>query len=108
GAFFLRRAVAVAAILRWSYHAAGNGGIRMANGLILDGELLDLIVQERKRKGIDLYDEVWDGTYVIPSPPTLLQQKLVGDLGDVLREVVRSSGGGQTYPGVNVSDRRKH
>jgi Uma2 family endonuclease len=80
----------------------------MVTGLLIrDAGLFDPLIQERKRKGIDLYDEVWEGTYVLPSMPTNAHQLLVGDLDDVFREVVKKPGRGQTYPGANVSDRRK-
>ena len=80
----------------------------MAHGLVRDGELLDLIIQERKRRGTDLYDEVWEGMYVMPSMPNGDHQKLVDDLGDVLSEVVKRGGLGEKYPGLNISDRRKN
>jgi Uma2 family endonuclease len=80
----------------------------MVTGLLIrDAGLFDPLIQERKRKGIDLYDEVWEGMYVMPSMPTNAHQLLVGDLDDICREVVRKPKRGQTYPGANVSDRRK-
>jgi Uma2 family endonuclease len=75
--------------------------------LIRDAGLIAPFIRERKRRGIDRYDEVWEGIYVVPSMPTNAHQRLVGDLGDVLREVSRKAGRGQSYPGANVSDRRK-
>jgi hypothetical protein len=75
--------------------------------LIRDAGLIDPLIQERKRKGIDLYDEVWEGMYVVPSMPSNAEQLLVGDLGAIFAEVVKRPGMGQVYPGANVSDRRK-
>jgi Uma2 family endonuclease len=75
--------------------------------LIRDAGLFDHLIQERKRKGIDLYDEVWEGTYVMPSMPTNAHQKLLDDLGDMLTEVVKRGKLGDKYQGANVSDRRK-
>jgi Uma2 family endonuclease len=75
--------------------------------LIRDAYLIDRLIQERKRKGIDLYDEVWEGIYVLLSPPTIAQQQLVSDLGSIFHEVAETAGSGQVYPGANVSDRRK-
>jgi Uma2 family endonuclease len=77
-------------------------GMRTRDAAVIDG-----LIQERKRKGIDLYDEVWEGMYVMPSMPTNAHQLLVGDLDDVFREVVKKARLGQSYPGANVSDRRK-
>jgi len=80
----------------------------MVKGLLIrDAGLFDPLIQERKRKGIDLYDEVWEGMYVISSMPSNPHQLLVGNLGDIFRDVVKKAGLGQTYPGANVSDRRK-
>jgi Uma2 family endonuclease len=80
----------------------------MVTGLLIrDAGLMDQLIQERKRKGIDLYDEVWEGMYVMPSMPNNAHQLLVSDLGDVFRDVVKKEGLGQSYPGANVSDRRK-
>src|SRR5438874_617201 len=73
--------------------------------LIRDAGLIDPLIQERKRKGIDLYDEVWEGVYVMPSMPSLEHQGLVLDLGMIFAEVVKRPGLGQVYPGANVSDR---
>lgn len=80
----------------------------MARGLIRDTGLLKLIVAERKRKGIDLYDEVWDGMYVIPEPPSNEQQRFLGDLNYILTGVVKGPQLGQKFLGVNVSDRPKN
>ena len=79
----------------------------MERGLVLDAGLLDILIEERKRKGIDLYDEVWEGMYVMPSMPTNAHQLLVGDLDNIFHEVIQEEGRGKAYPGANVSDRRK-
>src|SRR2546423_736935 len=73
--------------------------------LVKDIEQADELIQERKRRGTDRYDEVWDGTYVMPSMPSLEHQELVSDLDTVFDEVVKRPGLGKVYPGVNVSDR---
>jgi Uma2 family endonuclease len=75
--------------------------------LIRDAGVFNQLLQERKRKGLDLYDEVWEGMYVMPSMPTNAHQKLLDDLGDVLTEVVKRGKMGDKYQGANVSDRRK-
>jgi Uma2 family endonuclease len=80
----------------------------MVTGLLIrDAGLFDQLIEERKRKGLDRYDEVWEGMYLIRSTPSKAQHRLVGDLGDILRQVTRKAGLGQSYPGANVSDRRK-
>jgi Uma2 family endonuclease len=78
----------------------------MTRGLVLDGLLLDRLIEERKRLGLDLHDEVWEGMYVMPSMPSIAHQELVHDLGIVFDEVIRKRKRGKVYPGANVSDRR--
>jgi Uma2 family endonuclease len=80
----------------------------MVTGLLIrDAGLFDPLIQERKRKGIDHHDEVWEGMYVMPSTPNNAHQLLVGDLDDIFREVVKKERRGQSFTGANVSDRRK-
>jgi Uma2 family endonuclease len=79
----------------------------MTGGLIKDAGLLKSIIRERKRLGIDRYDEVWEGMYVMPSMPNNAHQELLDDLGDVLTEAVKQAGLGKKVQGANVSDRRK-
>jgi Uma2 family endonuclease len=73
--------------------------------LIRDAGLCDDLIRERKRKGLDLYDEVWDGVYVMPSMPSLAHQKLVHQLDVILDSVVFRPALGEIYPGANISDR---
>jgi Uma2 family endonuclease len=56
--------------------------------------------------GIDRFDEVWDGVYVMPPLANLYHQDLVSDLTAILREVVVAEQRGRVHPGANVSDRR--
>jgi Uma2 family endonuclease len=80
----------------------------MVTGLLIrDAGVFDQLIQERKRKGRDRYDEVWEGMYVMPSMPSNAHQKLLDDLGDVLTEVVKRGKLGDKFQGANVSDRRK-
>src|SRR4051794_34308307 len=75
--------------------------------LIHDDEVANDLIRERKRRGLDLYDEVWEGMYVMLSMPINVHQELVVDLGVIFNEVIKRGGLGKNYPGVNVSDRRK-
>jgi Uma2 family endonuclease len=74
--------------------------------LMLDHDLWEDLILDRQRRGIDLYDEVWDGVYVMPSMPSLSHQKLVHTLEVALDQVVVQEHRGDVYPGANVSDRR--
>jgi len=75
--------------------------------LLLDEGMCAAMLKDRRRRGIDYHDEVWDGVHVIIPPPTNRQQEMVGDLGTVLREIIGDKRNGRAYCGVNVSDRKK-
>jgi hypothetical protein len=68
--------------------------------------MAEQLIRERRKRGIDRYDEVWDGVYVMPSLPSLPHQELVHGREVVLHEVVVKPGLGKVYPGANVSDRQ--
>src|SRR4051794_5853887 len=78
----------------------------MSRMLILDNGVIDRLREERQRLGLDIHDEVWEGMYVMPSTPNADHQELVDDLGDILTEVVKRTGLGKKYPGMNISDQR--
>src|SRR5436190_24126736 len=79
----------------------------MNGGLVKDKDVLDRLIEERKRLGLDIYDEVWEGWYVMPSTPKLNHQKLVHRLSTFLAIVTEDVGMGEVFPGANVSDRKK-
>jgi Uma2 family endonuclease len=64
------------------------------------------IIKDRQERGIDKYDEVWDGVYVMPPLATNPHQGLVSFLTAILFEVVQAANRGQVFAGANVSDRR--
>jgi Uma2 family endonuclease len=74
---------------------------------ILDPEVMDELIHFRKKRGIDRKDEVWDGVYVIMPDPTIEHQRLVKRLTSILIRVVDDERRGETFPGTNVSDRRR-
>jgi Uma2 family endonuclease len=73
---------------------------------ILDPDLAREYIRDRQRRGIDQYDEVWEGVYIVPPLANNTHQALVMDLSNLLYTVVRLEGRGMVYPGVNLSDRR--
>jgi len=73
--------------------------------LIQDEGLARLVIDERRRMGLDRPDEIWEGTYVIMPNPNDEHQDLVGEIDTVLRIVIQHKGLGQVRPGVNISDR---
>src|SRR5262245_12684169 len=72
----------------------------------MSADYSEAIIEERKRKGLDLYDEVWDGVYVMPTVPTMAHQKLVKNLCVIIDLVVTETGKGDVVPGANITDRR--
>jgi Uma2 family endonuclease len=76
----------------------------MPKALILEPALVRDLIRKRQVRGIDKYDEVWEGVYVMPPLATNPHQSLVFDFCMVANTVVRPNGG-RVQPGANVSDR---
>jgi Uma2 family endonuclease len=76
--------------------------------LVTDPEICEEMIRERKRLGHDRHDEVWEGVYVVPPPPHLSQQEIIGSLTTAFSIVLDAEGRGQVYPGANVSDQPVH
>jgi Uma2 family endonuclease len=76
----------------------------MSRLLVLDPSVSTRLIRSRREIGIDKYDEVWDGTYMIFPPVTNLQQHIVGQLSFALCRVLERRSG-RVYAGANVSDR---
>jgi Uma2 family endonuclease len=73
--------------------------------LIQDNDLARQLIARRRRLGHDRLDEVWDGTYIIYSPPDNEHQGIRGSLTSLLVGVIDYPGLGKVRPGVNVSNR---
>lgn len=73
--------------------------------LVLDTYAEASLIEERRARGIDLYDEVWDGVYVMSPLADGEHQGLVAGLTTVFQISVGWPGLGSVYPGVNISDR---
>ena len=71
------------------------------------GESRDLI-RQRKALGLDRYDEVWDGVYVMPPMANNEHQQVVGRVTAIMQDVIGWPGLGEVRAGVNVSDRKKN
>src|SRR5437899_6958130 len=72
--------------------------------LILDQDLIQEFIQERRDRGIDQFDEVWEGVYIVPPLATNPHQGMVAALTSIGFIVITLEGRGQAYPGANVSD----
>ncbi|WP_254510688.1 Uma2 family endonuclease [Anatilimnocola floriformis] len=60
---------------------------------------------DRRAKGLDRYDEVWDGVYIVSPLPEYYHQEIVGDLNSCLQTALRRQKLGRVVPGCNISDR---
>ncbi len=78
----------------------------MPRALILEPSLVRKLIRDRQTRGIDRYDEVWDGVYVMPPLASNPHQGLMADMYLTVREVVPRDRG-EVFPGANVSDRRE-
>jgi len=74
--------------------------------LILDQDLIREFIQDRRDRGIDQFDEVWEGVYIVPPLATNPHQSIVGALTAIAFIVITLEGRGEVFPGANVSDRR--
>jgi Uma2 family endonuclease len=72
--------------------------------LITDPSLEERFIEERKICGSDRWDEVWEGVYVVTPLPNNEHQRIVSRLVGILVEVITSSGLGEVFAGVNLSD----
>lgn len=73
--------------------------------VILDPYTERTLIAERRNKGLDLHDEVWEGVYMIMPNLNVEHQDLVFGVGIPLLQVIQDEGLGRVFPGVNVSDR---
>lgn len=74
--------------------------------LIHDDEVQEEVIADRRAKGLDRWDEVWEGVYVMPPIPNIEHQFIVGRLQTVLDMAIGLTGSGEVYGGANVSDRK--
>lgn len=73
--------------------------------LVLDPELARELRADRKARGIDQHDEVWEGVYVMSPIADNEHQEIVAGLTAAFYQVIRDSKAGSVFPGINVSDR---
>ncbi|MBI2932879.1 MAG: Uma2 family endonuclease [Planctomycetes bacterium] len=60
------------------------------------------IIRERRRKGLDRYDELWEGVYHMVSPPSERHQYIVGELFGLLGVYAQSHKLGTLRLGLGV------
>ena len=73
--------------------------------LINDEAFASELISQRKAAGIDRYDEVWEGIYIMSPIANNEHQSLATELSGSLVTVIDWKGLGRTLAGANVSDR---
>ncbi|MAT68614.1 MAG: hypothetical protein CMJ58_03745 [Planctomycetaceae bacterium] len=71
--------------------------------VILDPREAQQLIDERRARGLDAHDEVWEGTYMMAPVANNEHQDLLLGLALALRETVVAGKLGKVYPGVNVA-----
>ncbi|MEM7312831.1 MAG: Uma2 family endonuclease [Planctomycetota bacterium] len=77
--------------------------------LIINDELVAArLIEERRTKGLDRFDEVWDGVYVMSPLANNEHQRITMELAVALHTGIKARGLGTVYQGANVSDRNEN
>ena len=71
--------------------------------LVTDPDLAEQLIEDRKVRGIDHHDEVWEGVYVMSPIANDEHQQLVTRLSTVLTETIDFSGLGEVRAGINLT-----
>ncbi len=72
--------------------------------MILDERVAEQLLAERRARGGDHHDEVWDGVYMMSPLPNNEHQILVALLTSALQMTVGWTGLGDVLPGANITD----
>jgi len=75
--------------------------------VIRDRDLAEELIADRRARGADHHDEVWEGVYMMSPLANDEHQEIVGGFQAVLYRVIQEPGLGKVRPGVNVSDRHR-
>jgi Uma2 family endonuclease len=71
--------------------------------LIADPRLSQRLIEERRARGIDRFDEVREGVYVMAPAPNDEHQDIVGGFTEVLRTAIDRNHLGRTRPAINLA-----
>ncbi len=75
--------------------------------MVLDSGVTDRLIKERQERGIDQYDEVWEGVYMMSPLVNDEHQEIVGGFVTIFGISLGLPGLAKVRPGVNVSDREE-
>jgi Uma2 family endonuclease len=71
--------------------------------LVLDPYVSERLLRERRDRGIDVFDEVWEGVYVMAPAPNDEHQEIETNLARLFLEVVQDTKVGTVRLRVNVA-----
>jgi Uma2 family endonuclease len=71
--------------------------------IIADPDVERRLLAERRRLGLDRFDEVWDGVYFMSPAPNNEHQGLGGELTAIFIELVTWKRKGRIFPSCNIS-----
>lgn len=71
--------------------------------LVVDPNVSQRLIEERRARGADHHDEVWEGTYVMAPAPNDEHQQVATRLTRVFVEVVEDTGKGQARASINLA-----
>lgn len=75
--------------------------------VINDRSVEKRLIARRRAMGVDRYDEVWNGVYVMSPLPNLDHRYFATRLAGVIQSWLDLKGSGIVFAGANVSDRRR-
>jgi Uma2 family endonuclease len=84
-----------------------DGKYAMTTLLVHDPQIAAQLIAQRKVQGIDRYDEVWEGVYVLSPLANNEHQSLASQITIAIGTAVDWQGLGRTIAGANISDRRE-
>jgi Uma2 family endonuclease len=77
----------------------------IVNMFITDPAVSKKIIRQRRLRGIDQKDEVWEGVYVLAPPPNDEHQDITDTIVYALQTSIRYAGLGLVRSGVGITDR---
>jgi len=72
---------------------------------VLDIYLEERLIADRKARGIDRFDEVWDGVYIMSPLANDEHQKIATFISGVLTLLIQMPKRGEVRQGINLTDR---
>ena len=75
--------------------------------LVLESWVEEKLRADREANGLDRFDEVWDGTYIMSPLPNDEHQAISNQLSFVFQGLIGMTGLGEVRSGMNVSDREE-